>query len=138
MRRIERAIRRAWADGKEKNLVVRVHAEVALYLLEEEPGFIRGLEKSLAMKLALRDDPLLAQDEFRLVSRRRPQRPHRTASTWVEAPGAPGTTDLAPTEHTRSAAHGASDVSSCEPFSSTGLLLRKRYGVSLHRTARVR
>ena len=68
LRRIERAIRRAWADGKEKNLVVRVHPEVALYLLEEEPAFVRGLEKSLAVKLALRDDPLIAQDEFRLVS----------------------------------------------------------------------
>jgi ribonuclease G len=68
VRRIERAIRRAWADGKEKNLVVRVHPEVALYLLEEEPGFIRGLEKSLSVKLALRDDPLIAQDEFRLIS----------------------------------------------------------------------
>jgi ribonuclease G len=68
VRRIERAIRRAWADGKEKNLVVRVHPEVALYLLEEEPAFVRGLEKSLMVKLALRDDPLIAQDEFRLVS----------------------------------------------------------------------
>ncbi|MFL5542695.1 MAG: ribonuclease E/G, partial [Longimicrobiaceae bacterium] len=68
VRRIERAIRRAWAEGKEKNLVVRVHPEVALYLLEEEPGFVKGLEKSLAVKLALRDDPLIAQDDFRLVS----------------------------------------------------------------------
>jgi ribonuclease G len=68
VRRIERAIRRAWADGKEKNLVVRVHPEVALYALEEEPGWIRGMEKSLGMKIALRDDPLTPQDEFRLVS----------------------------------------------------------------------
>src|SRR4051812_36086066 len=68
VRRIERAIRRAWADGKEKNLVVRVHPEVALYLLEEESGFVRGMEKSLGLKLALRDDPLIAQDEFKLVS----------------------------------------------------------------------
>jgi ribonuclease G len=68
VRRIERAIRRVWAEGKEKNLVVRVHPEVALYLLEEESGFVKGLEKSLAVKLALRDDPLIAQDDFRLVS----------------------------------------------------------------------
>ncbi|HEX8246334.1 MAG TPA: Rne/Rng family ribonuclease, partial [Longimicrobium sp.] len=68
VRRIERAIRRAWADGKEKNLVVRVHPEVALYVLEEEPGWIRGMEKSLGMKIALRDDPLTPQDEFKLVS----------------------------------------------------------------------
>jgi ribonuclease G len=68
VRRIERAVRRAWADGKEKNLVVRVHPEVALYVLEQEPGLIKGLEKALAMRLALRDDPLIAQDEFKLVS----------------------------------------------------------------------
>ncbi|HEX6750704.1 MAG TPA: Rne/Rng family ribonuclease [Longimicrobium sp.] len=68
VRRIERAIRRAWAEGKEKNLVVRVHPEVALYVLEQEPGWIKGMEKSLGMKIALRDDPLAAQDAFRLIS----------------------------------------------------------------------
>jgi len=68
VRRIERAIRRAWAAGTEKNLVVRVHPEVALYVLEQEPAWIRGMEKSLGMKIALRDDPLIAQDDFRLLS----------------------------------------------------------------------
>ncbi|MBV9111131.1 MAG: Rne/Rng family ribonuclease [Gemmatimonadetes bacterium] len=68
VRRIERAVRRAWADGKEKNLVVRVHPEVALYVLEQEPGLMKSLEKALGMRLALRDDPLIAQDEFKLVS----------------------------------------------------------------------
>lgn len=68
VRRLERAIRRAWGDGKEKNLVVRVHPEVALYLLEEETGFVKTLEKQLGIRLALRDDPLIAQDDFRLVS----------------------------------------------------------------------
>jgi ribonuclease G len=68
VRRIERALRRAWADGKEKQLVVRVHPEVALYVLEEENGFIKGLEKQLGLRLALRDDPLIAFDEFKLVS----------------------------------------------------------------------
>ncbi|HET7233076.1 MAG TPA: Rne/Rng family ribonuclease, partial [Longimicrobium sp.] len=59
IRRVERAIRRAWADGKEKNLVIRVHPVVALYVLEEEPGWLKGIEKSLGMKVALRDNPLL-------------------------------------------------------------------------------
>ena len=68
IRRVERAIRRAWADGKEKNLVVRVHPVVALYVLEEEPGWLKGIEKSLGMKIALRDTPLLSQDDFKLVS----------------------------------------------------------------------
>jgi ribonuclease G len=47
---------------------MRVHPEVALYVMEEEPGFVKGLEKSLGMKIALRDDPLIAQDDFKLVS----------------------------------------------------------------------
>ncbi|HYH79539.1 MAG TPA: Rne/Rng family ribonuclease, partial [Longimicrobium sp.] len=68
IRRVERAIRRAWAEGKEKHLVVRVHPVVALYVLEEESGWTRTMEKSLGMKVALRDNPLLPQDEFKLVS----------------------------------------------------------------------
>ncbi|HET7462834.1 MAG TPA: Rne/Rng family ribonuclease [Longimicrobium sp.] len=68
IRRVERAIRRAWAEGKEKHLVVRVHPVVALYVLEEEPGWIKTIEKTLGMKVALRDNPLLPQDDFKLVS----------------------------------------------------------------------
>jgi ribonuclease G len=68
IRRVERAIRRAWAEGKEKNLILRVHPVVALYVLEEEPGWLRSMEKSLGMKVALRDNPLLPQDDFKLVS----------------------------------------------------------------------
>jgi len=68
IRRVERAIRRAWADGKEKNLILRVHPVVALYVLEEEPGWLKSMEKSLGMKVALRDNPLLPQDDFKLVS----------------------------------------------------------------------
>ncbi|HEX2205630.1 MAG TPA: Rne/Rng family ribonuclease [Longimicrobium sp.] len=68
VRRMERALRRAAADGKEKQLQVRVHPEVALYVLEEEPAFVRGLEKALGLKLGLRDDPLIQQDDFRLIA----------------------------------------------------------------------
>ena len=68
VRRIERAIRRASFEGKEKQLLVRVHPEVALYVIEEEPGFAKTLEKALALRVALRDDPLIAQDDFRLVA----------------------------------------------------------------------
>ena len=68
IRRVERAIRRAWAEGKEKNLILRVHPVVALYVLEEEPGWLKSMEKSLGMKVALRDNPLLPQDDFKLVS----------------------------------------------------------------------
>lgn len=69
VRRIERAIRRINADGgKDRSLTVRVHPEVALYTLEEEPGFLRDIEAEGELQLALRDDPLMQQDEFRLIS----------------------------------------------------------------------
>ncbi|HEY0018351.1 MAG TPA: Rne/Rng family ribonuclease [Longimicrobium sp.] len=68
VRRIERSLRRAAADGKDRQLTVRVHPEVALFLIEQEPRFLKELEKSLKLTLALRDDPLLQQDEIRLIA----------------------------------------------------------------------
>jgi ribonuclease G len=68
VRRIERSIRRAAADGKDRQLTVRVHPEVALFVIEQEPRFLKDLEKSLKLTLALRDDPLLQQDEIRLIA----------------------------------------------------------------------
>ncbi|HEX6367969.1 MAG TPA: Rne/Rng family ribonuclease [Longimicrobium sp.] len=68
VRRIERSIRRAAADAKERQVTVRVHPEVALFVIEQEPKFLKDLEKSLKLTLALRDDPLLQQDEIRLIA----------------------------------------------------------------------
>jgi len=49
-------------------LVVRLHPEVALQILEEEPDFLRRLGRNTQLDLGLRDDPLLRQDEFRLMA----------------------------------------------------------------------
>jgi ribonuclease G len=68
VRRIERAIRRLIVDAKERRLLVRVHPEVALYVLEEEPGLLRRLEQGGKLQLSLRDDPLMQPDEFRLLA----------------------------------------------------------------------
>jgi ribonuclease G len=68
VRRIERAVRRVSADGKERSLIIRVHPEVALYILEEEAGLLRSLERDSKLQLILRDDPLMQQDEYRLLS----------------------------------------------------------------------
>ncbi len=68
VRRIQRAVRRAGAESRDRSLDVRVHPEIALYILEEEPGFLRGLEKDVKLQLNLRDDPLMQQDEFRLLA----------------------------------------------------------------------
>ena len=68
VRRIERSIRRAAAEGKDRQLTVRVHPEVALFIIEQEPRFLKELEKSLRVTLGLRDDPLMQPDEIRLVA----------------------------------------------------------------------
>ncbi|HEX6134127.1 MAG TPA: Rne/Rng family ribonuclease [Longimicrobiales bacterium] len=68
VRRVERAIRRVAVQQREKEVTIRVHPHVALYILEEEPDFMRRLEKSLALDVDLRDDPVMKQDEFRLLA----------------------------------------------------------------------
>jgi len=55
-------------DDKEQRLTIRVHPEVALYLMEEEPRFLRHLQRTASMDIDLRDDPIISMDEFRLVS----------------------------------------------------------------------
>ena len=68
VRRIERSIRRMTAEGKERSLQIRIHPEVALYILEEEPNFLRRMEREAKLQLTLRDDPLMQQDHFRILS----------------------------------------------------------------------
>jgi ribonuclease G len=67
VRRLERGLRRAAADVPDRQVTIRVHPEVALFVLEEEPQLLRMLERSLKLSLKLRDDPLLQQDEIRLT-----------------------------------------------------------------------
>ncbi|HET9709048.1 MAG TPA: Rne/Rng family ribonuclease [Gemmatimonadales bacterium] len=66
VRRMERSLKRAGADHKERQLAVRLHPEVALYLLEQEPNFLRQLEKATGLELEVRDDPMMRLDEFRM------------------------------------------------------------------------
>jgi ribonuclease G len=68
VRRIERALVRAGTSDEEKRIVIRVHPEVALRILEEEPGFLKRLTRRTQLKLKLRDDPMLREDEFHLLS----------------------------------------------------------------------
>jgi ribonuclease G len=68
VRRVERAIRRIAVQRREKEVTIRVHPQVALYILEEEPDFMRRLEKNLSLDVDLRDDPVMKQDEFRLLA----------------------------------------------------------------------
>ncbi len=68
-RRLERALKRAGHEHRERQLTVRLHPEVALYLLEEEPRLLQTLSKLTGLDLELRDDPMIRLDEFRLMSR---------------------------------------------------------------------
>ncbi len=68
-RRLERSLKRAGHEHRERQLTVRLHPEVALYLLEEEPRLLNNLQKATGLDLDLRDDPMMRLDEFRLMSR---------------------------------------------------------------------
>jgi len=68
VRQIERSIKRAAASREERRVVVRVHPEVALQVVEDEPDFLKRLRKGTKLEVELRDDPLMRQDEFRLLS----------------------------------------------------------------------
>ncbi|MDE0082893.1 MAG: Rne/Rng family ribonuclease [Gammaproteobacteria bacterium] len=70
MRRVERSLRRAAAAGGEKAILVRLHPEVALHVLEEEPDLLKRLRSRTRLHLEIRDDPLLREDEFRLLAGR--------------------------------------------------------------------
>jgi ribonuclease G len=69
VRRLERSLKRAGREHRERQLAVRLHPEVALYLLEEEPKLIHSLGRQTGLELELRDDPMMRLDEFRLMSR---------------------------------------------------------------------
>ncbi len=68
VRRVERAVRRVAAAREEKRIVIRVHSEVALHILEEEPNLLRRLESEYKVDIEVRDDPLLRADEFRILA----------------------------------------------------------------------
>src|SRR5258708_30014973 len=57
VRRMERSLRRAGADHKERKLSGRVRPGVALDLVEQEPNFLRQLENATGLELDVRDDP---------------------------------------------------------------------------------
>ena len=67
VRRMERSVRRIAVEGRKDNLIVKLHPETAIYVLENEKDLIQKLEKGLGFRLEMRDDPLLKPDEFKLV-----------------------------------------------------------------------
>jgi ribonuclease G len=68
VRRIERSILRARHEGESRDIMIRVHPSVALYLLEEEPEFLKDLGEQSGIELDVRDDPIMGHDEYRLLA----------------------------------------------------------------------
>lgn len=68
VRRIERSILRARSEGEKRDMTVRVHPGVALYLLESEPTFLADLGREADLSLDIRDDPIMGRDEYRLLA----------------------------------------------------------------------
>jgi ribonuclease G len=64
---MERSVRRMVVEGRRDNLLVKLHPDVAMYVLEQERELVQRLQKAAAFSLELRDDPLLKPDEFKLV-----------------------------------------------------------------------
>ena len=67
VRRMERSVRRMVVEGRRDNLLVKLHPDVAMYVLEQERELVKTLQKAASFSLELRDDPLLKPDEFKLV-----------------------------------------------------------------------
>ncbi len=67
-RKLERTLRRAAHGKKESRITVRLHPEVALYLLEQEPDFMDEMRRLTRIDLEMRDNPVMQVDEFRLVA----------------------------------------------------------------------
>ncbi|HWO89006.1 MAG TPA: Rne/Rng family ribonuclease [Gemmatimonadales bacterium] len=68
VRRLERSLRRAGVEARDRRMSVRLHPEVALYLLEQEPNLLRTLSKQTGIDLEIRDDPMMKLDELKLMS----------------------------------------------------------------------
>ena len=66
--RLERSLKRAAVENRDPRMTVRLHPEVALYLMEQEPNFLKNLEKQTGIDLEVRDDPMMKLDEFKLMS----------------------------------------------------------------------
>src|SRR5947209_8216854 len=67
-RRVERSVRKIGVEGRKDPLVIRIHPDVAMYVLENEKDLVKKLEKAVGFGLEVRDDPMMRLDEFRMVA----------------------------------------------------------------------
>ena len=55
VRRVERSVKRMAVEGRRDNLIVKLHPEVAMYVLEREHDLVKKLEKQAGFGLELRE-----------------------------------------------------------------------------------
>jgi ribonuclease G len=64
--KIERMLRRVGERSKEKQLILRVHPDVAVHLVEQNADRLGRLERQYRYRVEIRDDPSLRRNEIRL------------------------------------------------------------------------
>ncbi|MBI4364733.1 MAG: Rne/Rng family ribonuclease [Candidatus Latescibacteria bacterium] len=64
--RIERMLRRVGLRTRERQLLLRVHPDLAVYLVEQNADLLESLEREHRFRVEIRDDPSLRRDEMRL------------------------------------------------------------------------
>jgi ribonuclease G len=64
--KIERMLRRVGQRARDKQLLLRVHPDVAVYLVEQKAERLGRIEKQYRLRVDIRDDPSLRRDEVRL------------------------------------------------------------------------
>jgi ribonuclease G len=64
--RIGRMLRRVGLRAKEKVLLLRVHPDLAVHLVEQNSDLLEELERAHRFRIEIRDDPSLRRDEIRL------------------------------------------------------------------------
>ncbi len=69
--KIERWLRRSYAATKERRFVLRVHPEVASYMLENREIRLKSIRKATRVRLQLEHDATLSTDDYRFFSTKR-------------------------------------------------------------------
>ena len=59
-------LRRVGQRSRDRQLLLRVHPDVAVHLVEQNADRLEAVERTYRLRLEIRDDPSLRRDEIRL------------------------------------------------------------------------
>ena len=66
MLKIVRMLRRVGQRSRDRQILLRVHPDLAVNLVEDPAGRLGALEKQYRFRVEIRDDPSFRRDEIRL------------------------------------------------------------------------